>query len=48
MKVMIMMNFFEVLSEFENCCLLSTTGGSDLEDNKFVAQISTIMRMLTS
>ena len=27
---------------------LSTTGGSDLEDNKFVGQTSTIMRMLTS
>ena len=28
--------------------LLSTTGGSNIEDNKFVGQVSTIMRALTS
>ena len=27
---------------------LSTTGGMDLEDNKYVGQVSTIMRLLTS
>ena len=27
---------------------LSTTGGSDLEHNKYVGQVSTIMRLLTS
>ena len=27
---------------------LSTTGGSDLENNKYVGQVSTIMRLLTS
>ena len=28
--------------------ILSTTGGSDLEHNKYVGQVSTIMRLLTS
>ena len=27
---------------------LSTTGGMDLEDSKYVGQVSTIMRLLTS
>ena len=29
-------------------CRLSTTSGSDLEHNKFVGQVSTIMRCLTN
>ena len=39
---------YNALAYFSREATLSTTGGSDLKHNKYVGQVSTIMRLLTS